>query len=356
MQRLLQRLRLVPCATFRPHFIRSVLLQVHSRLKAGDFAAVDMKMAAMPAESLDTLIWQLSKMRDASRLADQWRRAAPHSRNAAVIAGYAEISAAWLVRGETYLQHVPLLRRRRFPEIMLRGQQQLLEVVSAEPGNEMALAGLIHCSVVIGAGSENRLNWLNQVMEVSPFHYPALRQYARGTLARWGGDEEERYRFANWVLESAPAGSCAHILVADTLIDDAFMATEEIEDIRLIARCIGNDERIEWLRSAILKWADANEGTLHERVTEILKVQGDNFHLVCVERFALAAFIVGAKKEARLLLTALRGGLQTDIWEDFVPPMPLWLHVIGSRRRAARRVHDLVCRDLALDPSVICQA
>ncbi len=338
----------------RPHFITPQLDRVRAQLRAGQYAAADMQMAALLPESLEPLIEALARERGAAALADRWAQAAPHSRHAEVLAAHVHIWEAWVLRGEGYVRDIPPLRRKKFAEVMLRGQQRLLKIIENDPGNALALAGLIHCSIVIGAGEESRLRWLNQAMDASPFHCPALIRFAQGTLERWGGEDNERYSFANWIVENAPAGSCAHVVVADTLFDDAFMASGEVEDIRLLARCTGNAEDAEWLRRALLKWLDATPDTLRQRVHDVMPAYDESFHSLCLERFALAAYFAGAREEARLLLTALRGRLQAGEWENFIAPTPLWWYPFASRTRGMRRVHDAVCRDLGLDPRAIC--
>lgn len=353
MQYLLQTLRIIPCARFRQGFMMPVAKQVRLDLGRGDYARVDLSLASLPAEHLDRLIWDLAPRRDASRLARQWMDAAPDSRHAGLLAAHAEIARAWKVRGETYAEHIPLRRRRKYPEIMARGHQQLLQIVDRDPGNAMALAGLIHCSVVIGVGEDNRGRWLNQALEAAPFHYPALRQYARGTLERWGGAEQERYHFAGWVAEHAPAGHCAHVLVADTMIDDAFISNDSGADVRLLARYLGNAELAQWVRQALYKWLQAESATLQQRLAQVVASDINGFSMVCVERFALAAYLAGAKDEARMLFTVLQGRLQDWEWEYFIPEGPVWWRWLGVDRKIMRVVHDNVCRDLQLDPRQI---
>lgn len=354
MRALFQRLRLVPHATFRPSFITPVLAAAVSQLKAGAFSAVDLQLSGLPAESLNALIRRLADLRGAGALARRWQQAAPHSRHATVLAAHVDIANAWKLRGEGYARHIPLLRRRRFPEVMLRGYQQLRDLLEQDPGNAMALTGLIHCNVVIGAGGDNRRRWLNQAMEAAPFHCPAILQYAQGTLQRWGGEDNERYHFANWVVEHAPPGSCALVIVADTVIDDAFMATDEVQDIRLLARCMADGDCAEWVRGALLKWLDLPADALPLQLQQVLETRGDSFHRACLERFALAAYFAGARPEARLLFSALRGQLQGREWEFFLPPLPVHLRGRGMQRLVMRRLHDTVCRDLELDLRQVC--
>lgn len=354
MRRILKTLRLLPWAIFRPHFTSPVIAMIRTRLKAGDYAAVDMQMSSLSAECMGSLIWTFAAERQAAALAARWSKAAPSSRHARILAAYADLLEAWKVRGEAYAQDIPWRRRRRYPKIMLRGQQKLLDIVKEDPSNVMALAGLVHCSVVIGVGAENRRTWFNQAMDVAPFHLPTLRQYARGTLERWGGEEDERYHFATWVTENAPVESCAHVVVAETVVDDALMATEQTSDIRLIARCIASEERAQWVREAILKWLAATPATLDRRLAETFAVHDAGFHRICLERFALAAYFSGAKDEACMLFTALQGQLQDQQWNYFIPPMPLLRRWIGSNQRMMRTVHDLVCRDLGLDLRKVC--
>ncbi|WP_229979754.1 hypothetical protein [Stenotrophomonas lactitubi] len=355
MRNLLQALRILPCATHRSHFIEPHLSQARLHLNAGEFASIEAMMAGLPAESHEHLVWRLSRERRVGRWTRAWSQALPQSSHPRLIAAYADIIKAWSVRGESYAAHIPLLRRRRYPSIMMRAYEKFSSIVEREPGNAMALAGLIHCNVVVGARDGNREHWLHAAMEAEPFHCPVIVQYARGTWSRWGGETDEDRHFADWVVENAPAGSCSHIVAAQAVLDDALSAAEGFHTMRGIASHLGNAENAAWLRCALLKWADAVPETLERRLQDIATRRGDSFHGACMEIFAFAAYFAGAKDEARTLLIALRGRLQHDVWEMFVPSMPAWLKAIGPRYRAAHLVHDRVCRDLGLDPRQVCR-
>lgn len=355
MQGLLQTLRIVPCAVHRPHFIEPYLLQTRQLLQRGEFASVDDRLAKLSDETYEHLLWRLCRDRQLGRWLAAWSVARPQSPHAALVSAYKDICDAWAVRGEGYASAIPLLRRRRFPKIMAKAFGKFSRIVEQDPGNAMALAGLVHCNVVTGIGEGQRDAWLDQALASNGFHSPTIRQYARGTWPRWGGEGDEHLRFAGWIAERAPAGSCAHVVAAQAILDDAFTVSEEIFDIRRIARHVGNEAAATWIRRILLKWAEATPATLPMRLAEIAGRKADGYHGICLEAFALAAYFAGANEEARLLLQSLGGRLQSDIWDDFIPPRPMWLYVIGSRRRGARRVHDRVCRSLGLDPRLVCQ-
>ncbi|MGA6179704.1 hypothetical protein ACPEH1_01105 [Stenotrophomonas sp. NPDC077421] len=355
MRRLLQTLRISPCATHRPHFIEPHLSRALGALKNGEFASLDAWVATLPAETYEHLVWRLALPRYPRGWLQAWSDAIPASCHPQLIAAYGDVNDAWAVRGETFVNAIPFLRRRRYPKIMAKAHEKFVRIVEQNPADPMALAGLIHCDVVAGVGEGRRIEWLNQVLATSGFHGPTIRQYARGTLSRWGGEHGEHVRFAGWVVQNAPAGSCALVVAAQAVLDDAFTASEDIYDAGMIRRHLAEDAGADWIRNAIMKWADATPGTLDVRVREIADGQIDSYHAICLESFALAAYFLGADDEARLLLQVLGGSLQSDVWDDFIAPLPVWLYVISSNRRGARRVHDRVCRDLGLDPREICR-
>lgn len=355
MRRLLQTLRLTPCARVVPRFIEPFLAQARIHLKTGDFALLESQLAQLPAESYEHFVWRLADDRQTPGWLKTWSRAMPQSPHPALLSAYVDISNAWKVRGETYARDIPFLRRRRFPKIMNQAYEKFLGIIETDPGNPMALAGLIHCNVVIGAGDGHRDQWMHAAMLAQPFHCPVIVQYARGTYARWGGEVDEHYQFAAWVVENAPAGSCSLVIAAQAVLDDALSASEEIDDIRQIAQHLRDEDAAAWLRQATLKWAGATPETLQRRIGSIIATHGDDYHVVCLESFALAAYFCGATNEARLLFTALRGRLQAEFWEYYIPPLPIWMHMIRSGSRGVCRVHDQVCRDLGLDPRQVCQ-
>jgi len=356
MRRLLQTLRISPCATHRPHFIEPHLSQALGALKNGEFASLDAWVATLPAETYEHLVWRLALPRYPRGWLQAWSDAIPASCHPQLIAAYGDVNDAWAVRGETFVNAIPFLRRRRYPKIMAKAHEKFVRIVEQNPADPMALAGLIHCDVVAGVGEGRRIEWLNQVLATSGFHGPTIRQYARGTLSRWGGEHGEHVRFAEWIVERAPAGSCSHIVAAEAVLDDALTVAgeDDYHTMRGISRQLGDGETAAWLRRAILKWADAVPETLQRRLQDIASCQGDSYHGICMETFAFAAYFAGAKDEARLLLTTLRGRLQADVWETLTPPVPGWLGAVGLRQRAAHLVHDRVCRDLELDPRQVC--
>ncbi|AWH54967.1 hypothetical protein C1924_18135 [Stenotrophomonas sp. ESTM1D_MKCIP4_1] len=356
MRRFLQTLRVIPCAMHRSHFIELHVSRALAALKNGDFALLDGWMATLPAETYEPLVWRLASSRHARLRLQAWSGAMPTSPHPPLIAAYGDVVDAWAVRGETYANDIPFLRRRRYPKIMTKAYEKFTCIVERNPADAMALAGLIHCNIVVGAGEGKRTEWLNQVLATSGFHTPAIYQYARGTLPRWGGEYDEHVRFAEWVVQQAPAGSCSHIVAAQAVLDDALTVAGEDDNhtMRGIAGQLGDGETAAWLRRAILKWADAVPETLQDRLQDIASHQGDSYHGICMETFAFAAYFAGAKDEARLLLTTLKGRLQADVWEMLTPPVPGWLGAVGLRHRAAHLVHDRVCRDLELDPRQVC--
>ncbi|MFX1725475.1 hypothetical protein [Stenotrophomonas sp. AS1] len=354
MRRLLKTLRVMPYAVHRPHFIEPHLARTQQLLQDGDFASADAVLASLPAETYESLVWRICRDRRAPHWLTTWSAQQPSSTHPPLIEAYMDVWGAWVVRGETYANAISFLRRRRYPKIMAQAYEKFVRIVEHDPDNAMALAGLIHCDVVIGIGEGQRDAWLNRLLEAGHFHGPAIHQYARGTLPRWGGSHDEHVQFAGWIVEHAPAGSCSHVVAAQAILDDAFTTSEEITDIRKIAGHLADDAVAAWLRRALLKWADATPVTLAARIGEIGTRSDDAYDGVCLETFALAAYFAGANEESRLLFKALRGRLQIDDWENFIPPMPMWLYAITSKRRGARRVHDRVCRALGLDPRDVC--
>jgi len=355
MRYLLQSLRVLPCATHRSHFVDSHLSRVRMHLNAGDHASAEAVMVGVPAETHEHLVWCLSVERRVGRWIKAWTQALPQSSHPLLVSAYADINKAWAVRGESYAADIPMLRRRGYPGIMMQAYRKLSDIVAQEPGNAMALAGLIHCNVVVGADDGNRDDWLNAAMAAEPFHCPSIVQYARGTWQRWGGEPDDHFRFADWVVENAPAGSCSHIVAAQAVLDDALTLADGFSTMRAISRHLGNEETAAWLRRAILKWAGATAETLECRLRDIASLHGDSYHGICMETFAFAAYFAGAKDEARQLLIALRGRLQADVWEMLLPSIPGWLAAVGLRHRAAHLAHDRICRDLELDPRQICR-
>jgi hypothetical protein len=241
-------------------------------------------------------------------------------------------------------------RRRQFPEVMAVGYQHLLDLATDDPTQALAYARLMHCSVVIGVGDANRDKWLDRAMEVAPFHLPTLNEYLRGTKARWGGSEDEMFGFAGWVSGHAPAGHVSHIVAAHAVIEKAFSVTDDEVDVLWLARGLCDEALADWLREAVYRWAQATPATLEARLAETAAERAQGYGMVCLEHFALACYLAGAKAEARLLLAALQGKILPDPWEQFAPYVPPSGRLLARGHRVVRLTHDRICRDIALDP------
>jgi len=350
---LLRTLRILPCATIRPCFIAPHLGRITAQLHRAEFAQVDMAMAALPAEHLSALLAAIAELRRAPRWVTQWIKASPTSCHARLLLAKIEIMRAWSIRGESALRYIPIRRRVEFSQVMACGYQHLVDLADEDASQAMAFAELIHCNVVVGLGGAKRDEWLDHVMDVAPFHLPTLAEYSRGTQARWGGSEEEMFGFSSWVTENAPVGHLAHSLAAGAVIEKAFSVSDEEVDILWLARDVGDEALAEWTRRSLYKWLDATPSTLQDRLAATQQEREDGYGIVCTERFALASYLSGAKHEARLLLTALRGRLRPYPWSQFAPYVPLSGRWLARNHRVERFTHDRVCRDSGLDPRSI---
>jgi hypothetical protein len=325
---LLVSLGLKPHAVVNDDLRQQTAGRLVARLEQGAWQDVEQQLAGVSDEHRERLVYGIANNDDAAALASRWAQARPESSLAHTVLGACLIVGGWKIRGGAYAEQVdeatwdPFLKMLDDAKVPLQAAADL-DKTSADP-----YAWLIHAELG-GAGERDKLKSLfRAAIGRSTLHWPAHYKFFVATTEKWGGSHKEMFDFARAVSRRTPKGNLLHCLVAQAYAEYALAVGPQARQAIRTHQCALE------IATALYAWLDAGPDSLTDRLVRV----GGAFADHALNHFAVACYLCGANAEARALLLALRGEIQTVPWA--------WIAEGARERGDPGFVHDRAMREL----------
>lgn len=281
-------------------------------------------------EGRDRILYGFAKHPGCMALVAKWAQACPGSATAHLALGATLILTGWEIRGNAYAEHVDQAAWAPFIESMADADEPLRRAASLDPASADPYGWLIHAAIGRGEPAGVLRELFEAALEREPLHWPAHRKYFNVTTDKWGGSHDEMFAFADDCSRKAPAGHILHALVAMAFNDYA-LATRDGQD----AASVQSEDNAARVSAALHAWLDAAPGEAGARLSQ-LSASASRFAL---NQFAVACYVTGAHAEAKAVLGALKGEIESLPWN--------WIARDIKELKNPAYVHDRVAKELA---------
>ncbi|GAA2893392.1 hypothetical protein Acy02nite_28090 [Actinoplanes cyaneus] len=161
----------------------------------------------------------VARAKGAERWLDQVVRANPADTLALLVYGHRLIAWAWEARGSGAAFTVSDMYARVFRTRLGEAEAYLGEVVSRNPGDADAWAGLITCNRGLQRGLDEAWRRFNGSRAADANHWGAHAAMLQQLCGKWGGDDQMMHRFAVESAAAAAEGSPVTCLVPEAHIE-----------------------------------------------------------------------------------------------------------------------------------------
>lgn len=326
---LLSTLGLKPRAVVNESRGKQQAQRLLARLEQGAWHEVEQALAKSSEEGRDLLVRAIAEEENAVPAASRWVQAQPRCAMAQLLLGASLVVDAWKIRGGAYADDVdasawePFFRTLKEAEVPLQAAAAL-DANLADP-----FAWLIVAEVA-GDGEDGKLKTLfRSAIARSSLHWGAHYGYFMATAEKWCGSHKEMFGFVRAVSRRSPKGRVLHCLVAVAYCEYALAAGANGREAIRTQQCAAE------VAAALYAWLDAGPATLEEKLLDL----GGGLADLALNHFAVACYLCGAVREARLLVDALRGEIHVLPWA--------WIAEGPRERSDPGFVHDRVMRELA---------
>jgi hypothetical protein len=325
---LLANLGLKPHAVVNDDLRQQTAGRLVARLEQGAWQDVEQQLAAVSDEHRERLIYGIANNDDATALASRWTQARPRSSLAHTVLGASLIVGGWKIRGGAYAEQVDEAAWEPFLKMLDDAKPPLQAAADLDRTSADPYAWLIHAELG-GNGERDKLKSLfRAAIGRSTLHWPAHYKFFVATTEKWGGSHKEMFDFARAVARRTPKGNLLHCLVAQAYAEYALATGSQGRQAIRSPTCAQE------VATALYAWLDAGPDSLAYQLMRA----GGAFADHALNHFAVACYLCGAKQEARAVVDALRGEIQTVPWA--------WIAEGARERGDPGFVYDRVKREL----------
>ncbi|MDP1902372.1 MAG: hypothetical protein Q8K96_18280 [Rubrivivax sp.] len=320
----------------KPHAVVNDKAAMHSvrrlvqKLIQREYQEVGTILANAGDESRERLIYGFATDERSVPLAAAWAVTMPRSSVAHTLLGASLIVTGWKARGNSYADDVDAGAWQPFLEGLENAEQPLHMAANLDPASADPWAWLIHAAFAQDAARAELKRLFAEATSRTPLHWPSHYKYFNATTQKWGGSHEEMFAFAHASARSAPRASVIHCLVPAAYNDYALAlgrrSHERIRTKKSAAEICG----------ALYAWLNTDAAGLDRRLERL----SGGFSSYGLNHFAVACYLCGAHADAKALLQALHGEIESTPW--------VWIASGLRERTDPAFVHDRVCRELGV--------
>ena len=299
-----------------------------AKLEQGAWYEVEQELAKASDEYRERLIYGIANFEGATLLAARWVQGQPQSALAHTVLGASLVVGGWKIRGGAYAEQVAEAARAPFHRMLDEARPPLQAAAELDKTSADPYAWLIHAELGKEGGRDKAKSLFRAAIGRARLHWPAHYKYFVATTEKWGGSHSEMFGFVRAVSHRAPRGNLLHCLVAQAYAEYALAAGPQGRQAILSRQCASE------VSGALYAWLDAVPATLVEKLLRA----GTPFADHALNHFAVACYLCGAHQEAKAVLEALRGEIQTVPWA--------WIAEGAREQGDPGFVHDRVRREL----------
>jgi hypothetical protein len=326
---LLASLGIKPHAVVNDERRHQTAARLVDKLKLCAWQELERELAQASDEYRERLIYGIANFEGAAPLASSWTQARPGCALAHTVLGASLVVGARKLRRGTGAAYLRDVDRPPFHQMLDAARAPLQVAAELDKTSADPFAWLIHAELG-GDGARDKVKSLfRAAIGRSRLHWPAHYKYFVATTPEWGGSHAEMFDFVRAVAKRSPPGNLLHCLVAQAYANYAITAGCEGRQALRTPQCALE------VVTALYAWLDASLDTLPARLARA----GSPFADHALNHFAVACYLCGANPEARAVLDALHGEIQTVPWRSIAD---------GARERGDPGfVYDRVRKELA---------
>ncbi|MDN3576078.1 hypothetical protein QWZ03_04765 [Chitinimonas viridis] len=331
---LLKILRLQPYATLAKDLPTPSAKALHDKVVRGNFVDAELMFGKLSGEAREQAVYGYANLGDAVDAAAAWTKSAPRSALAHTLLGASLVIAGWKIRGSSYAEDVEQNAWRPFIEHLEAAKSALEKATELDTSAAEALAWLIHVGVGKSEDREQIDSWFEEGLRRQPTHWALHMKYFYATTEKWGGSHNEMFAYAADCSAKSPPGSMLHALVAFAYSEYALALNSGPSSASL--KTLRNEKNAKALVAALYKWVGAKPGELESKLMRV----SSPFSSAGLNHFGAALYLCGATDEAKIVLAAMRGEIDSVPWA--------WIATSMKENAAPAFVYDKACRELGL--------
>ena len=187
---------------------------VRDALRAGDWAAAEAELRAMPSDVASYAIALIGEVDGVEQLLDDAVRATPDSACARTALAVRWIALGWQVRSGARAENVSPEQFEGFRRWLVAAEQQLVAACAIDGSYAPAWGARVLTARALEVGVAEARRRFERVRRLSPHDFPAEVHMLEYVLPKWAGSDEEAHAFARERMEDAPPGAHSGALVA----------------------------------------------------------------------------------------------------------------------------------------------
>jgi hypothetical protein len=186
-----------------------------------------------------------------------------------------------------------------------------------------------------GASRDDQEQLFAEGISRVPLHFPLHYKYFNAVTAKWGGSHKEMFAFVRDRTKGVPHGHAMHCLVSAAYNELALSIASD-RDVDAAFTTLRQPQYAKEVAAALYAWLSATPKNLSEKLMNV----GGGFASFGLNNFGVALYICGAKNEAKEVLCALNGEIESVPWA--------WIGKGSKARNNPAFVYDRACEELGI--------
>lgn len=313
-------------------------INFRKKLDRGDYFEAEMMLMKASDQNRERMIYGFAASESSVQISAAWATKHPNSAFANIVVGASLIVSGWKIRGDNYAEDVDDNAWAPFLKKLSSAEEPLLRAARLDASIAEPYAWLIHFGLGQGASKEDQYRLFVEATSRVPLHWPAHYKYFNVVTEKWGGSHDEMFDFVRSSTRKAPRGNMLHCLIPSAYNDFALSIVSE-RGVDTAHQTLRKPQFAEEVAAALYAWLDATPENLPSK----LENASGGFSSYGLNQFGVALYVCGARREAKTVLNALHGEIESVPWA--------WIADGVKERLNPAFVYDRASRELGADPS-----
>jgi hypothetical protein len=321
---------LKPKSSVNDNMAQNAARRLVQKLERYEYNEAERILSNTTDEERERLIYGFATNNKSVPLSAQWTKNHPRSALANTVLGASLIVTGWKIRGSSYAENVDASAWKPFLDSLKNSEEPLYTAAKLDQTSADPYSWLIHAGLGQGAPQEDLHSLFTEAISRQPLHWPSYYKYFNATTEKWGGSHKKMFTFVHESAKRAPRGNIIHSLVPAAYNDYALaLGRESYKKLRRKENAIN-------VAVSLYSWLDTKSDGLNDK---LMRLSG-GFSTYALNQYAVACYMCGAINEAKEVIDALRGEIESTPW--------IWISKGIRERVNPAFVYDRVCRELGV--------
>ncbi|MBL8745473.1 MAG: hypothetical protein JNK58_03860 [Phycisphaerae bacterium] len=168
----------------------------------------------------------LADWQDKPRWVEAWVAARPNSASAWLMHGAEAINRAWRERNSTIPERQQGENNQRFTSRLRQADESLARAAELDPGDATPWSWMIRSAIGLKLDDAEIERRFNEAVRRAPNHRQAHSARLQSLASKWGGSNDQVWRFVRHATAGVGPGSPLHVLVAEAHIETWFASAQ----------------------------------------------------------------------------------------------------------------------------------